>query len=458
MDMGFFQYVSQKLRSPARTPHEGTTRGDQPLRHTRWPLLVAGLLLALLTVTSCASCTGGKKGLGPPTHVDTQGVPLIRVKLGQAVRGAQVATSGEYRLISDGKVLRTGKRLSATVAHANGQWQLLGEGLPATVGASVLVVDSGENGLVSYAPHDASGQPTSAVQYRGAMQFRTQPDGRFIAVNQVDMESYVAGVVPKELYASWQYETYRALSVAARTFALYHSQQSAAKNRPYDVGDGESSQVYGGYTAEHKSAHARKAVESTRGKVLTWKNQVIMSQYSSCCGGRVNPAAVLRADAPTDGPFAGGQECRDCRASTRFAWGPVHVNKAQLLTALRARYAAANSLSDITEIRVKTQTSWGRAVMIEVLGPGGSITIRADDLRLAWNMYNGGANKPGYLNSMNCQWQLAGQHVTFHTGSGFGHGVGLCQFGAEGKALRGWRGEQILGAYYPGAQLTTLWK
>ena len=81
-----------------------------------------------------------------------------------------------------------------------------------------------------------------------------------------------------------------------------------------------------------------------------------------------------------------------------------------------------------------------------------------DDLRLAWNMYNGGPSKPGFLWSANCQWQMSGDNVIFHNGRGFGHGVGLCQFGAEGKAQRGWRGEQILGAYYPGAKLTTMWK
>jgi len=420
--------------------------------------MAVGMLTGLLAVTSCTSCTGNRTGLQSPTHVDAQGVPIIRVRLGQAVRGTQVATTGEYRLIGDGKTLHTGRQLSTTLTYTNGRWQAQGGGLPATITARNLVLDAGD-GLIRYTPCDASGQPSaSAVQYRGTLHLLPQTSDNFLVVNHVDMESYVSGVVPKELYASWQYETYRALGVAARTFAYYHRQQPAAQNRAYDVGDGESSQVYGGYTAERSVAHARSAVDSTRGKVLTYKGQVIMSQYSSCCGGRVNPALVLRGDAPSDGPFAGGQECRDCQSSPRFNWAPATVNKSQLLAALRARYSAANSLSGISDIRAKTKTPWGRAIMIEVVGPGGSITVRMDDLRLAWNMYNGGPSKPNYLFSANCQWQVGEQTITFHNGHGFGHGVGLCQFGAEGKAKRGWKGEQILGAYYPGANLTTLWR
>jgi len=437
--------------------------------HSRWPLVVVGMLTGLLAVTSCTSCTGTRPTtLGPPERVNTKGVPLIRVKLGQAVRGVQLTTSGEYRLLADGKVLDSGRQFSAILKYTGGAWEIhhnsqdasLGRGRAVAPGKNLTLSVNGDNGLIRYALCDASGNKpaAAAVQYRGDFLLLPQTNDTFLVVNQVDMESYVAGVVPKELYASWHHETYRALGVAARTFAFYHRQQSVAQNRPYDVGDGESSQVYGGYTAERSVAHARQAVESTRGKVLTWNGQVIMSQYSSCCGGRVNPARVLRSDAPADGPFAGGQECNDCRASARFSWAPVTVNKGQLLAAIRARYAAANSLGSITDIRVKTQTPWGRAILIDVIGPGGSVTIRMDDLRLAWNSYNGGPSKPGFLWSANCQWQMSGDNVIFHNGRGFGHGVGLCQFGAEGKAQRGWRGEQILGAYYPGAKLTTMWK
>jgi stage II sporulation protein D len=417
------------------------------------------LLIGVVTITSCTSCTGSKVDLRPPERVDAQGVPMIRVKLGPTARGAQVATAGDYKLFADGKMVHSGKQLSTTLVYGDGRWTAQGGGLPATLGGKNLVLSvSGTEGLFSYGPLDVAGKPGAAVQYRGDLHLLPQSSDTFFAVNQVDMESYVAGVLPKELYASWHHETYRALGVAARTFAYFHRQQSAARGRLYDVGDGESSQVYGGYTAERSVSHARQAVESTRGKVLTWNGVVIMSQYSSCCGGRTNPASVLRGDAPADGPFVGGAVCRDCVASTRFNWPTVVIDKASLLTALRARYSAANSLSGITEIRVKTQTDWGRAILIEIVGPGGSITIRADDLRLAWNFYNGGPSKPGFLFSMNCQWQVDAQSVTFYNGQGFGHGVGLCQFGAQGKALKGWSGEQILGAYYSGAKLTTLWK
>ena len=58
---------------------------------------------------------------------------------------------------------------------------------------------------------------------------------------------------------------------------------------------------------------------------------------------------------------------------------------------------------------------------------------------------------------MNCDMRDGGDYIEFANGKGFGHGVGLCQWGAQGKALRGWKAEQILGFYYPGASIYKLY-
>ena len=102
-------------------------------------------------------------------------------------------------------------------------------------------------------------------------------------------------------------------------------------------------------------------------------------------------------------------------------------------------------------IRVVSSTDYGRAVWVDVADHGGrSIRIRAEDIRLALIRTKTPAARGLY--SMNCRIRDLGDKFEFYDGRGFGHGVGLCQWGAQGKAAAGWSAERILGFYYPGAR------
>jgi len=100
---------------------------------------------------------------------------------------------------------------------------------------------------------------------------------------------------------------------------------------------------------------------------------------------------------------------------------------------------------------VVSATPYGRAVWVDVVGGGEFVRVRAEDIRLSL-IYAGIPAAKG-LNSMNCRMVDLGDSIEFADGRGFGHGVGLCQWGAQGKALMGWTAEQILLFYYPGATL-----
>jgi len=465
--MVFVRGLTRGLRNLPRRTLSGGTAAMAALAvrcpRTRAILPVVTMILATLTISSCtSSCTMVTDPSSSRPPVFSPGVPTVRVKLGQPMHVVQISTTSGYRLLADGREVNASSYgLSATtITYSNGRWTVSGGGLPSVINAGSLFIQLTGNGVVGLAPCNWSGSPTTAlVYYRGDMRLLPQDASSFIAINQVDMEGYIAGVIPKELYPSWHYETYRALAIAARTFAFYHKNHPKVEGQPFDLGDNESSQMYGGYTAERSVPYAYKAVESTRGRVLVYGGQVFMAQYSSCCGGRVNPAYVLRSDAPDEGPLRGGQACTDCTASNKFNWPPVTIRKWELLYALQVRYERARNLSSIYDIQVVSQTPYGRPVMVDVVGAGESVRLRADDLRLAWNMYNtkNGGNPAKSLNSMNCQWRANSDSITFYNGHGYGHGVGLCQFGAEGKASRGQSAEQILGAYYPGASVKRAW-
>ena len=411
--------------------------------------LVGLVLLALAGVLGAgflASCDNEHRLTGPGGTALSPGVPIIRVKLCQPTALAGVSVTGAYRVRCDGRVVAESMAAlpACDVTTSGSLWRIGGS---AFTGRELVIEPVAGN--VFY---------LGSTCYRGSLHCIALGNGTFVTVNHVDMESYIAGVLPRELLSTWSLETYKALAVAARTFALYHKYYTGP-GHDYDLGDGESSQVYGGYTAEFGTPNARRAVEATRGQVLAYRQggsmQIFMAQYSAACGGVVNPAYIIR-NAPADAPIAGGQVCNDCRNCPRYRWPDVRVRKTELYQALAARYPQTTALGNVAGLNIASTTPWGRAVWIDVIGTTGqTLRLRAEDLRLAWNMSLSGKPTASSrrLYSLNCTIRTNPDSFDFANGHGFGHGVGLCQWGAQAKAARGWTANQILGCYYPGASL-----
>jgi len=375
--------------------------------------------------------------LPPSAHA----AATIRVLLGpNAAQRVTVATTGGYRLRLDGRVVsESDGPLGPTTVSRNGQTWQFNE-----------MTASGRQ--VSLEPSPGSFVRCNGATYRGSLRLVGRRERGIGAINHVNLESYLAGVLAKELYPSWHAEAYRALAVAARTFAIYHI-KTGGETRDYDVTDGQSSQVYGGLSAE--TLRAWDAVRATAGQILVCerdgKDWLFMAQYSSCCGGTTNGAEVIR-NAPHVVPLAGGVQCDDCAGSSRYRWPAVRVENSDIFAALTRTYRAARTLDGVERIEVASQTPYGRAVWVDVFAPNGlSVRIRAEDLRLA--LLRSGTPSAAGLYSMNCKIRNLPQAVEFYDGRGFGHGVGLCQWGAAAKANKGFSAGQILRCYYPGAKL-----
>ncbi|HRD63313.1 MAG TPA: SpoIID/LytB domain-containing protein [Nocardioides sp.] len=138
-----------------------------------------------------------------------------------------------------------------------------------------------------------------AVSYRGALRSVERH-----TVNVLSLDSYVRGVVPREVPAEWPAEAVRAQSVAARTYAAF---ERANATSYYDICDTESCQVYGGVDDEHPASDA--AVRATRGRILTYQGEPAFTQFSSSNGGYSTagsqPYLVAQADpyeASSDNP------------------------------------------------------------------------------------------------------------------------------------------------------------
>jgi stage II sporulation protein D len=291
---------------------------------------------------------------------------------------------------------------------------------------------------------------TPATRYGGRLTFLLEPGGRMLAINSVDVETYLTGVLTRELYPDFHPEAYRAQAVAARTYVLY--QMSRKADRDYDVTATEASQVYGGLAEGRGARRAIEAVRYTRGIVCTWTSpageRIFCTYYSSACGGMTQNVANCKP-VPSIPPLAGGVRCNYCRIARgqAYRWGPVRLSKRDVTDRLVSRYPGLAELGAIRAVEVARKTRHGRAVRIRLVGSTGRAKeLVAEDFRLAVGSRT--------MRSTDCRITDAGDAILLTDGRGFGHGMGLCQWGMQGQALAGRKAGEILKFYYPGAHLT----
>jgi stage II sporulation protein D len=151
-------------------------------------------------------------------------------------------------------------------------------------------------------------------------------------------------------------------------------------------------------------------------------------------------------------PLAGGVSCDFCRIAPgdTYRWGPLQVSAREVLEKLVARYPELGSLEPLTEIDAVEEAPNGRIIHLRLTGSSGQThEILAERFRVAVG--------PDLMKSTDCKIRLIRGEVVFSRGRGYGHGLGLCQWGMQGQALAGKRAGEILRYYYPGAELTRVY-
>jgi len=310
-----------------------------------------------------------------------------------------------------------------------------------------------ESGAPLQLASSGTGGTTVARWYPGAIVLQRGAQGTLEIVNEVDVEQYVASVVAVELPAGFDRETRRVGAIVARTFVL---DQMHRRNRSgYDVGNGQESQVYRGVAPTPVGHLAQRAAADTSGLVCTWRDaagdHLFPTYYSAVCGGISQSAAMFgqRDDVP---PLRGGVLCDFCKIApkTAYRWGPVEMPLSEVYERLAPKISRMASLGRIVGLRVSKRTKLGRPLQIRVTGSSGaSVTIPAERFRLALG--------PMEVRSTQFDMSVEGSTLVLSHGRGFGHGLGLCQWGAEGKARSGKKAGEILRYYYPGARITRVY-
>ncbi len=351
--------------------------------------------------------------------------PSVRIAILQDAPSINVAVRGKFEIynMSDNSILSAGN---------NFKKELL-KGYPDKIKLSNIKVDAKaisirlvNNGLIYI----------NDTPYREQVNIFRKDNRKVCVINELGLESYIKGVLPYEVSAWWPTETLKAQAVVARTYALYRMQYTKAKD--FDLTSDVYSQVYGGKIAERWRTN--EAVDSTRGEVLTFEGKVFPAYYYATCGGHTEDAKELWQ---IDIIPLKGVVCGFCAGSPHFKWRAAFPLK-EINKKLQDKNAPA---ANITAIEILGRDNSGRAAQLKLTYEDmSSSVISAKDFRQKMG--------PNLVRSTNFIMADIADIIYFE-GYGWGHGVGLCQWGAYFMAGRHNDYHVILNFYYPGAKTQT---
>ena len=416
----------------------------------------------LIAVAVLAACTPGEPIPTGPTLPPGAGLPSEepRVRIGIVVDSSTATVGGAggfaIRVAGGGEVARGAAGDTWTFStDAQGRLSARGPGgvvRPRTESLRVI-------------PDEPGSLIINGRQYRGEALIIPRSGGRVSALNVVDLEQYLLGVVPREIgrLPAAQIEATKAQAVAARTYAI--GNLGGREPLGFDFYATIMDQVYGGVADEDSIVN--RAVRETAGEILTYNGSPILAYYSSTCGGRTaaiedswtnrQPLPYLRS---VSDRIPGTNEYY-CSTSNRFNW-TTRWTRAELLEVLgetlrQHTRGAVQAVSRIDDVRIADRNESGRAT-VQLTADGRDFTLRGDSIRWVMRPEPG----PAILNSsllhdMQTETDANGVSSLEVHGGGWGHAIGMCQVGAMGRARAGQSYSEILRAYYTGVEVRRLY-
>ena len=271
----------------------------------------------------------------------------------------------------------------------------------------------------------------NGTPYRGAIELHSRM-GRLLVINVLTMDEYVSGVVPCEISSGWNIEALRAQAVAARSYAYYHIMNGT--DPLFDLNATNRSQVYGG--AKVETDRTNRAVRDTSGQVVSHNNKPILAFFHSTCGGNTIDGDKVWAGAGMD--YLRGVRCEYCAKSPHFSWEEV-LTLYEIRHHLGKKYVGVGPVTGIA-----FRKDGGRVNHVTIDHKNGVVRLSGNDFRL---LFPEKKIKSLFFDAVKTKNGL------LLKGHGWGHGVGLCQWGANGMAERKAVYTDILRHYYRGTRL-----
>jgi stage II sporulation protein D len=421
--------------------------------------IVTLLALAL----ALGACRPGEPGVRPPPRpTPATGLPAneptvsVGITVDSAAALAGATTDFEIR-VAGGDVLARGRagELWTFTADAEGRLGARGPGGVVQPRSSPLrIIPSGGGALL-----------IGGRQYRGEGLVIARSGGQVTAINVVDLEAYLLGVVPREIgrLPADRIEAMKAQAVAARTYAV--GNLGGRQNRGFDFYATVMDQVYGG--VQDEDTIVSRAVRETRGEILTYNGTPILAYYSSTCGGQT---AAIEESWPWRAPLPYLRSVSDrmpgsdeywCSTSNRFNW-TTRWTREQLLTVLGETLRThtggrVTSVRRVEDVRLVDRNASDRAT-VRLVADGVQYTLRADSVRWVLRPQVGAAIlNSSKLAAVEARTENGAVSELEIRGGGWGHAIGMCQVGAINRARAGQSHAQILRAYYTGAELQRLY-
>ena len=367
------------------------------------PCLVFGLRIFLLLFLLLTSTCGFAQS------------KIVRVLICKSNISLRLSSQGPVTIKAGNEVLRREKILDEIVLKRKNNSIKFGSGRYETL-------DFISNGL-----------PISVNNRTYSGNIRISVHGKqLFAVNYVDIESYLKSVVPSEMPSTWPMEALKAQAVVARTYALYHR---AGSSKEYDLYSGTRSQVYKGVCFEKNNSNM--AVYLTERMCLYDNEKPVPTYYHSTCGGHTFSADSIWERALDS---IEGVDCKFCKDSTHYKW-KKSIGRRKLGKILSKK---GYKIGKIKKMRIVKDKPY--KIFIEDKY-GKSQALDMNKFRILVG--------PDMIKSSNFRVKVGWFRVKFK-GNGWGHCVGLCQWGARGMAVNGYSYKQILQHYYPNLDLKRL--
>ncbi|MFH1836673.1 MAG: SpoIID/LytB domain-containing protein [Candidatus Omnitrophota bacterium] len=273
------------------------------------------------------------------------------------------------------------------------------------------------------------------IDYRGSIKIFNN-GGKLDAINIVELEDYLKGVLPREMNRFWPFSAMKAQAIASRSFAV--NKALKREDQEYDLRADAFSQVYGGKSSERW--RTSRVVTATKGKVLVYDEKIVPAYFHSCCGGYTRK--VSDAWEGNEKPLK-RVKCSWCGLSPHFRWR-MKISTKDIIEKLDKKGYSIESIDNIVAgprdpsnrlkyLRIKAGDKWFEIKVNEFRSIMGNSVMKSSNFHVK-------------------------RYLRFYifSGYGWGHGVGMCQWGAFGLALKGKSEDKILNIYYPGAKIRVL--
>jgi len=257
---------------------------------------------------------------------------------------------------------------------------------------------------------------------------------RLLLIEETGIENYLKGVLPNEISAKWHIEAIKAQAVAARSFAYYFKTKNI-KNL-FDLKKDTFSQVYTGITLTNEIFN--KAIKDTEDEVIVYENEIIYTPFHSACGGGTEDSKNVWG---TSLPYLRYVPCNYCSLSPYYEWSATFTEKD-----LIEKFYNYN-IKKINRIIGEGRSISGRWREIKIIADNGEIVLNSNKFRLILGSDKIRSTRFIIINERG-RWTFKGR--------GWGHGVGLCQWGAKSMAEKGYKYEHILRYYFRGTKIVKI--